>query len=161
MATHLLQREQLVPRPRSEVFAFFADAHNLERITPGFLSFRILTPAPIVLAPGTIIDYRLALFGLPFRWRTLIEAVEPGRRFVDVQLRGPYRSWHHEHLFEDAPGGTLVRDRVTYQLPFGPLGELAHALAVGRQLRTIFDHRRLAIAERLGPAPQALGRVTG
>jgi ligand-binding SRPBCC domain-containing protein len=153
MAVHLLERRQLVPRPRAEVFTFFAEARNLERITPAFLSFRILTPGPIPLAPGTFIDYRLSLFGLPFRWRTLIEAVEPGRRFVDVQLRGPYRRWHHEHRFEDAPGGTLVADRVEYELPLGPLGELAHALAVRHQLAAIFDHRRRAIEALLGAAP--------
>jgi len=153
MATHVLEREQLVPRPLPEVFAFFAEPRNLERITPGFLSFRILTPGPIPLAPGTTIDYRLALLGLPFRWRTLIEEVEPGLRFVDVQLRGPYRRWRHEHLFEEVPGGTRVRDRVEYELPLGPLGELAHWIAVRRQLRSIFDHRRFAIAELLGRGP--------
>ena len=148
---HVLERAQLVPRPRREVFAFFADAHNLERITPSTLRFRILTPDPIALGAGTCIDYRLSLLGVPFRWRTLIEAYEPEVRFVDVQLRGPYRSWRHTHAFEDAPGGTLMRDRVEYELPLGPLGALAHGLLVRRQLRAIFDHRRDAIA-RLFPA---------
>jgi ligand-binding SRPBCC domain-containing protein len=151
---HLLERSQLVPRPRAEVFAFFADARNLEKLTPGFLRFEILTPAPIEMRPGTLIDYRLSLFGVGFRWRTEIEAFEPGVRFVDVQLRGPYRRWHHTHTFEDAPGGTLMRDRVEYQLPLGPLGGLAHAVVVRRQLRVIFDHRREVIA-RLFPAASA------
>jgi ligand-binding SRPBCC domain-containing protein len=155
MTTHLLDRTQLVPRPRAEVFAFFADAHNLERITPPTLRFRILTAAPIALGAGTLIDYRLSLFGVPFRWRTRIEAYEPQVRFVDVQLRGPYRRWHHTHTFEDAPGGTLMRDRVEYQLPLGPLGGLAHALLVRRQLRAIFDHRREAIARLFPEAPSA------
>ncbi len=154
MKGHLLQRSQLIPRPRHEVFAFFADAHNLERITPPSLRFRILTPGPIPMRAGTLIDYRLSLFGVPFGWRTLIEAFEPGVRFVDTQLAGPYRRWHHTHLFEDAPGGTLMHDRVEYELPLGPLGDLAHALLVRRQLHAIFDHRREVIG-RLFPAAAA------
>ena len=154
MPCHVLERVQLVPRPRREVFAFFADAHNLERITPPTLRFRILTPDPIELRAGALIDYRLSLFGVPFGWRTLIEVFEPDVRFVDVQLAGPYRRWHHTHLFEDAPGGTLMRDRVEYQLPLGPLGDLAHAVLVRRQLAAIFDHRREVIA-RLFPADAA------
>jgi ligand-binding SRPBCC domain-containing protein len=151
--THLLEQAQLVARPREEVFTFFADARNLEAITPPSLRFRILTPTPVLMAPGTLIDYRLSLSGVPFRWRTCIEAFEPGRRFVDVQLRGPYRRWRHVHEFEDAPGGTLVRDRIEYQLPFGPLGELAHVLFVARQLRAIFQHRRGRIEALLAAPP--------
>ena len=154
MGLHLLERQQLVGRPRAEVFAFFADAHNLERLTPPFLRFEILTPAPIPMRPGTLIDYRLSLFGVPFRWRTEIEAFEPGVRFVDVQLRGPYRRWHHTHTFADAPGGTLVGDRVEYALPLGPLGEVARALLVRRQLDAIFEYRRRVIGE-LFAAPAA------
>jgi ligand-binding SRPBCC domain-containing protein len=150
MAVHLLERTQLVPRPRAEVFAFFADPWNLERITPAFLRFRILTPPPLEVKAGALIDYRLSLFGLPFGWRTVIEAWEPGVRFVDRQLRGPYRRWHHSHLFEDAPGGTRMTDRVEFELPLGPLGELARVLLVDRQLAAIFDHRRQAIGRLLG-----------
>jgi ligand-binding SRPBCC domain-containing protein len=150
---HLLEQKQLVPRSRAEVFAFFADAGNLERLTPSFLRFQILTPAPIAMRPGALIDYRLSLFGVGFRWRTEIEVYEPGVRFVDVQRRGPYRRWHHTHTFEDAPGGTLIGDRVEYALPLGPLGELAHVLAVRRQLDTIFAYRRRAIERMWGAAP--------
>jgi len=155
MATHLLERTQLIPRPRPEVFAFFADAHNLERITPPTLRFRILSPDPIALEAGALIDYRLSLFGIPFRWRTRIEAFEPEVRFIDLQLRGPYRRWRHTHTFEDAPGGTLMRDRVEYQLPLGPLGGLMHAMLVRRQLGAIFDHRRVVIARLFPAAPTA------
>ena len=150
MTIHRLERTQLVPRPRAEVFAFFADPWNLERITPAFLRFRILTPPPLEVKAGALIDYRLSLFGLPFGWRTVIEAWEPGVRFVDRQLRGPYRRWHHSHLFEDAPGGTRMTDRVEFELPLGPLGELARVLLVDRQLAAIFDHRRQAIGRLLG-----------
>ena len=152
MAVHVLTRIQRIPSPRQEVFAFFADARNLERITPPELRFRILTPAPIMLRAGALIDYRLSLFGVPFPWRTEIEVWEPGVRFVDRQLRGPYRRWHHTHTFEDAPGGTLMTDRVEYQVPLGPLGELARRLFVTRQVEGIFDHRRRVIEALFGRA---------
>lgn len=150
MSAHVLQREQVIPRPVEEVFAFFSDAGNLEAITPGSLRFRILTPIPIAMSEGAIIDYRLSLLGIPFRWKTRIESWEPGRRFVDVQLRGPYRLWRHTHEFVPVEGGTLVRDSVSYELPFGPLGRFAHALMVRRQLDAIFDHRQRRIEELLG-----------
>jgi ligand-binding SRPBCC domain-containing protein len=147
---HVLAREQLVHRPRPEVFAFFADAANLERLTPAQLRFSILTPLPIAMRPGAVIDYRLSLLGVPFRWRTVIEAFEPESRFVDVQAAGPYASWRHLHEFVEVPGGTLVRDRVHYDLPLGALGDLTHALFVRRQLERIFDYRRRAIQQIFG-----------
>jgi ligand-binding SRPBCC domain-containing protein len=150
LATHVLEHRQLVPRPRDQVFAFFADAANLERITPAFLRFRILTPLPVEMRSGALIEYRLRLYGLPLRWQSRIEDWEPGRAFTDAQLRGPYRSWVHRHEFHDAPGGTEVRDRVEYQLPLGPLGALAHALLVRRSVEAIFAHRHRAIAGLLG-----------
>jgi ligand-binding SRPBCC domain-containing protein len=145
---YVLAREQLVRRPRSEVFAFFADAANLERLTPPSLRFSILTPLPIAMRPGAVIQYRLSLFGVPFRWRTVIEAFEPEARFIDVQASGPYAVWRHLHEFVEVRGGTLIRDRVEYALPLGPLGELAHSLFVRRQLEAIFGYRR-GVVERL------------
>lgn len=155
MSSHryVLEREQLVPRPRGEVFAFFEDAANLERITPPFLHFRVLTPAPIAMKPGALIDYRIRLFGVPLKWRTRIEAYEPTARFVDTQLRGPYKLWHHLHEFIDVPGGTMMTDRVEYQLPFGPLGRAAHAVFVRATLERIFDYRRDVIASLYPPRP--------
>jgi len=148
---HLLTREQIVPRPRSEVFAFFADPQNLEQITPSSLRFRITSPPPIEMRTGAVIDYDLSLFGVRFGWRTVIEAFDPPHGFVDVQARGPYRLWRHTHVIEEIPGGgTRIADRVEYELPLGPLGEVAHRLFVGRQLRHIFDYRRDVIAERFG-----------
>jgi ligand-binding SRPBCC domain-containing protein len=139
---HVLEREMRIARPRSEVFAFFADAKNLEALTPDSLHFEILTPHPIAMRAGTLIDYRLRLLGIPFRWRTLIESFEPERQFVDTQLKGPYAYWHHTHTFEDLPdGGTLMHDHVKYALPLGPLGEIARVLFVDRQLAQIFDFR--------------------
>jgi ligand-binding SRPBCC domain-containing protein len=149
----VLERRQIVQSPRHEVFAFFADAGNLERMTPPSLRFAILTPTPIVMAPGATIDYRIKLAGLPFRWRTVIEAFEPDVRFVDIQASGPYRSWRHVHEFTDVPGGTAIRDRVDYALPFGALGVLARALFVRAQLDRIFDHRRAVITQLFGAPP--------
>jgi ligand-binding SRPBCC domain-containing protein len=147
---HLLAREQVVPRPQAEVFAFFADAGNLARITPPSLRFRIKSPLPIEMREGAVIEYDLSVLGLPFGWRTVIERFEPPARFVDVQARGPYRLWRHTHEIEAIPGGTRVVDRVEYELPFGPVGDLVHRLFVARQLRRIFDYRRRVIAEMFG-----------
>jgi ligand-binding SRPBCC domain-containing protein len=104
----LLQRTQFIPLPRREVFAFFADALNLERITPPFLRFQVTTKPPIAMEAGTIIDYRLRLYGVPVRWRSCIEVFDPERSFTDVQVSGPYRSWTHRHDFLEVPGGTEV-----------------------------------------------------
>lgn len=98
------------------------------------------------MAPGALLDYELRLFGVPLRWRALIEAFEPESGFTDVQLVGPYRSWRHSHAFVEVAGGTEMRDVVVYELPFGWLGRLAHALLVRRTLERIFEHRRRAIA---------------
>ena len=158
MATHILEREQLLARPPEAVFAFFGDALNLEAITPPWLGFRVVTPEPIEMAPGTLIEYRLRLHGVPIRWRTTIAVWDPPRRFVDVQLSGPYRMWHHTHDFEPAPGGgTLMRDAVRYALPFGPLGELAHRALVRRDLERIFDFRRDSVVYQMSSGQSHTG----
>jgi len=138
---YLLERFQLVPCPRDDVFAFFAKAANLETLTPAFLNFEILTPQPIAIQQGTLIDYKLRLFRIPFHWHTRIDLFEPPWRFADRQIRGPYRHWYHVHEFQDVPGGTQMRDRVEYALPFGFLGRLMHRLIVRRTLERIFDYR--------------------
>jgi ligand-binding SRPBCC domain-containing protein len=148
MREHLLERTQLVEAPRETVFPFFADALNLESITPPWLNFRVITPGPIEMGVGALIEYRLSLHRVPVRWLTRIEDWQPGRSFVDAQVRGPYRLWHHTHTFEDAPAGTLVRDRVRYALPLGVVGEVAHRAFVARDLHRIFDHRQSEIARR-------------
>jgi ligand-binding SRPBCC domain-containing protein len=144
-----LELEQLVSRSLPEVFEFFSRAENLELITPPWLRFRLLTPTPVEMQAGTTIEYRLHLHGLPLRWISLIEEWEQDRRFVDRQLRGPYRLWRHEHEFIAVAGGTRMRDRVHYALPVGRLGELAGTVVVRRDLRRIFDYRAHAIAELL------------
>lgn len=139
--THRIAREQLVPRPREEVFDFFARAENLEVITPPFLRFRILTPLPISMGVGTRIEYALRLAGLPIRWRTYISEWQPCERFVDEQESGPYAFWRHVHEFEDRGSSTLIRDQVDYRVPFGSLGRLADRLIVARMLHRIFEYR--------------------
>jgi ligand-binding SRPBCC domain-containing protein len=148
---HLLERQQRAPLSIAQTFAFYGDALNLERITPPWLGFEVTTPRPIEMGVGTLIEYRLRLHGVPVRWRTRIEAWEPPYRFVDVQVRGPYSLWEHTHTFEeDGPEATVIRDRVRYSIPFGPLGDLADRLLVRRDLKRIFDYRRDAVVRELG-----------
>lgn len=134
-------------RPVGDVFAFFADAYNLEQITPDFLRFRILRTSDRLVRPGTIIDYRLNLHCIPMRWRTRIEAWVPQEYFIDLQVRGPFRLWHHTHEFLPHHGGTLMRDRVRYQLPLGRPGRMLAAALVQRDLKRIFTFRGLRAAE--------------
>jgi ligand-binding SRPBCC domain-containing protein len=133
-----LTTEMRLPYPRHQVFEFFADAGNLEAITPPWLHFQVLTPQPIAMAPGTLIDYRLRLHGVPLTWRTEIAVWEPPFQFVDQQLRGPYRLWHHRHTFEETDAGTLCRDVVDYAF-FG--GTLIHNWLVRPDLERIFAYR--------------------
>jgi ligand-binding SRPBCC domain-containing protein len=143
---HVLERTQVLPGSPGDVFGFFADARNLEAITPPLLRFEVVTPEPIEMRVGTLIQYRLRLHGVRISWLTSIQAWEPPHRFVDVQVRGPYALWHHTHAFEEHPGGTLMRDTVRYAIGFGLLGELARRAVVRRDLDAIFDFRRTAIA---------------
>jgi ligand-binding SRPBCC domain-containing protein len=139
-----LTSEQWLPRPVSEVFPFFADAGNLDALTPPWLRFEILTPRPIEMKVGARIDYRLRLRCLPVRWQSEITAWQPPHRFVDEQLRGPYRQWIHEHTFTARDGGTLVVDRVRYSV-YG--GQLMNQLFVKKDLQKIFAYRRLRLEE--------------
>jgi ligand-binding SRPBCC domain-containing protein len=146
-----LERSTWVPYPADEVFAFFSEAANLERLTPPSLSFHILTPSPIEMKAGALIDYTIKLGPFPMRWKTLIGAWEPPNRFVDDQLKGPYLRWHHEHTFEARDGGTDIRDRVEYLAPGWILEPLIHALFIAPQLRKIFDFRSEAIQKLFPP----------
>lgn len=145
-----LEQEQWVPQPLDEIFKFFSDAKNLEALTPSWMRFHILTPQPIEIAAGTVIDYRLRWHGIPLRWKTEIITWEPPIRFVDLQLKGPYRLWRHTHRFQTAAGGTRISDSVEYALPFGLLGRLVHAVSVRKNVEEIFEYRRQKICDLFG-----------
>lgn len=154
-----LFRQQRVEAPLEEVFRFFERPENLQRITPPELDFAILTPSPIPMHLGALIDYRIRLGGIPFRWTTYIACYEPPHRFIDVQLRGPYSFWHHTHRFHALePEVTLIEDEVLYLLPAGPIGNLMHRLWIRRQLDRIFDYRRQQIAEIFRSQPESIPR---
>lgn len=149
MAEHILTRTLTLDRPIAEAFESFGDAANLERITPPELGFHIITPQPIDIKQGALIDYQLKLHGIPIKWRTEISVWEPPFRFVDQQLRGPYSQWIHTHTFtEIEPNKTQIDDEVRYRLPLEPLGDIAHFIVAG-QLKYIFDYRQKIVAELL------------
>lgn len=147
---HTLDYELKLPAPRDQVFAFFSDATNLERITPPELKFHIISALPLEIKAGALIDYKLGIFGMSFHWTTLISAWNPPHQFVDTQLKGPYALWEHTHTFEELPdGGTLARDHVVYKLPLSPLGDVAFPL-VKKQLTRIFAYRQEKMVETFG-----------
>jgi hypothetical protein len=150
MRERVFTSKQWVPTPIDVAFPFFADAGNLEAITPPFLHFSILTPRPIPMREGARIEYRLRLHGVPVRWVTRIDLWQPGRAFVDRQLSGPYAKWVHLHTFEACDGGTLLRDEVHYAVPLDPLSRPVRALFVTPTVERIFAYRREAIARVLG-----------
>jgi ligand-binding SRPBCC domain-containing protein len=141
------QAELWLPRPRDEVFAFFSNALNLEKITPPWLQFRVTTPVPIQMQVGTEIDYRIKIRGIPARWRSRITVWDPPNRFIDEQLRGPYRKWIHEHGFTEERGGTTCKDHVQYAPPGGAI---INTLFVERDVRNIFAHRTQRLLEIFG-----------
>ena len=158
MPIHTLDFTQKINAPRATAWAFFSNPANLSRITPPGMSFKTLTPdLPASIHPGLMITYSVKpMLGIPMKWLTEITHVREGDYFVDEQRIGPYSIWHHEHWFEDAaPGQTLMRDKITYVLPLGHLGNLVHPFLVKPQLDNIFAYRRLAVQEIFGPIPAA------
>ena len=150
MADFIVESRMWLPKPRTEVFAFFADPVNVPSVMPPSLRVR-LGAAPPAMAAGAVFDLRLVWLGVPLRWRAFVREYDPPVRFLDVQVRGPYARWEHRHLFLVDGEGTRVEERVVYRLPFGPLGRLAHTVLVGRQLKTLWAYRRQRIGHALGP----------
>jgi ligand-binding SRPBCC domain-containing protein len=142
MKTFRVRKQIWLPQPREKVFGFFSDPQNLDRLTPQWLNFKILTAPPFVMAPGTLLDYRLRLRGIPIRWQSEITTWDPPARFVDKQIKGPYSLWVHEHLFEEKEEGTLVSDNVEYAVAGG---KLVQRLLVAPDLERIFNHRHLML----------------
>jgi ligand-binding SRPBCC domain-containing protein len=146
--THELLSEQWLPQKPDEIFPFFCDENNLEKITPPTLGFHVLGKNTPEISEGTLIDYKINVHGLPMKWQTRIEQWVPNERFVDTQLKGPYQLWHHTHEFIPFAGGTLMRDRVLYRLPLGILGEGAAGWLVSRDVESIFAFRRKTIYDK-------------
>ena len=157
MADYVLERRFWLPRPQAEVFQFFAEPRNLALVQPPGAHLRWLSAPPAALAAGAVLDFRVRVLGWPMRWRVMVREFDPPYRFVDVQLWGPFARWEHRHRFvagardEGEPGiaGTWVKDRLSYGLPFGRLGNVVHALAAGRQITRLFDHRDRRLRELL------------
>ena len=147
MSEYLFEAATTIPASQETVFSFFSDAANLMRMTPPSLGFQILTPVPVSMQEGALIDYKILLRGLPMRWRTRICRWNPPFEFIDEQLKGPYRKWIHHHTFEETDSGrTFMRDRVRFALPFPPFGDIALPF-VRAEVRGIFEFRRKAILE--------------
>ena len=134
----------------ADTWAFFGDAMNLPKITPPWMGFHVLTPAPIDMHTGTLIDYKVKVMGLPVKWRTRIIDWSPPRQFIDLQLRGPYTLWHHQHTFEQVDDGTACTDRVTYKVPAGGIGRLMNRFLIRKQLKEIFEYRSKIIDQTFG-----------
>jgi len=145
-----LVHEQLVPRKLEEVFDFFSRAENLETLTPGFLHFKIVSVSPLPVQKGTLINYKLRVRGLPLRWTSEIREWNPPTQFVDFQTGGPYKLWHHTHRFIAEGNNTRIMDEVLYDLPFGPLGRLAHSVLVKSDVEKIFRYREMKIQALFG-----------
>jgi ligand-binding SRPBCC domain-containing protein len=156
MADYVLERRVWLPRPRPEVFDFFADVRNLPELTPPSTGFSWLAPPPARLEAGGVLDFSVRVLGVRMRWRVMIREFDPPYRFVDAQLWGPFARWEHRHRFLEGPAaaerggalGTWVEDRVTYRMPLGALGRAAHALGAGRRIAALFDYRERRLRER-------------
>jgi ligand-binding SRPBCC domain-containing protein len=156
MADYVMERRVWLPRPRPEVFAFFADPANLALVNPPGSGFAWLAPPPASLAAGAVLDFRVRLGGVPVRWRVFVREFDPPSRFVDAQLWGPFARWEHRHVFVEGPPegpvGTWVEDRVTYRLPGGALGRMAHRLGAGRRIARVFEYRERRLVTLLAGA---------
>tara|TARA_Y100000385_G_C12891620_1_gene550216 strand:- start:104 stop:637 length:534 start_codon:yes stop_codon:yes gene_type:complete len=141
-------KEQFVPSDMETVFDFFSRPENLEKITPSSMGFNIITPKPIEMKDGAIIDYTVKILGVPVRWRTMITSYKKNEYFIDEQLKGPYSYWHHKHTFKEVEGGVLIIDEITYALPIQAFRKIVHPLIIKPQLKQIFDFRFQIIKDK-------------
>jgi ligand-binding SRPBCC domain-containing protein len=148
MKTFWLRTQLWLPQPREKVFEFFSNPQNLDRLTPGWLHFEILSPPPAAMKKGTLLDYRLRIHGIPIRWQSEITHWDPPNGFIDRQTKGPYSLWNHQHLFEDCESGTLVEDKVEYA-PLG--GRIVQTFLVAPDLERIFQYRHQVLEELFNP----------
>ncbi len=147
MSLHVLTCEQFLPYPIDRVFDFFKKPENLDHVTPANLGFKILTPSPIPMAEGTVIDYTIRLYGIPMKWQTVITDYDPPHSFTDTQVKGPYKTWIHTHRFTPKDGGTLMADEVQYEVPLGFLGDIVKAVFVQKEVEKIFAYRKKIIGD--------------
>lgn len=145
MKTYEINTTQFIEKPLETVFNFFSKPENLERITPENLSFKVLTPTPIKMEKGALIDYTIRIVVVPIHWRTYISKYDPPYEFVDEQVKGPYAFWHHTHTFKEVDGGVEINDKVKYAIPMGILGRFMHAVYIKNNLKKIFSHRKAVI----------------
>tara|TARA_Y100000590_G_scaffold287194_1_gene323311 strand:+ start:260 stop:754 length:495 start_codon:yes stop_codon:yes gene_type:complete len=149
MKTFELVKTQIINSSIESVFDFFSKPENLKTITPAKLSFNIITPTPILMGKGTVIDYTIRLFKIPIHWRTLITKYDPPHEFIDEQIKGPYNFWHHTHKFKQVDGGVEISDKVIYSIPMGIIGRFLHFLWIKRDLEKIFSYRKKIIEDLL------------
>ncbi len=147
MKLYTLDSIQFINKPIEDVFEFFSNPDNLSVITPPKLGFKILTPTPIKMSVGRLIDYKIYLMGIPIHWRTLITDFDPPHTFIDQQIKGPYTIWHHTHTFQKVDGGVEIKDRVVYSIPFSILGRILNFLWIRKDLENIFNYRKKVIDE--------------
>ena len=150
MKYYELDVEQFIDQPVEKVFEYFSRPENLEEITPPRLGFTIMTPSPIPMEKGSLIDYTIRILGFPVHWRTLITSFDPPHGFVDEQIKGPYVLWHHRHSFKDKNGGTMIWDTVRYTVPLGIIGRFLNLIWIRKDLKDIFTYRRKFIANKFG-----------
>ena len=150
MKLYTLDSIQFINKPIEDVFEFFSNPDNLSVITPPKLGFKILTPTPIKMSVGRLIDYKIYLMGIPIHWRTLITNFDPPHTFIDQQIKGPYTIWHHTHTFQKVDGGVEIKDRVVYSIPFSILGRILNFLWIRKDLENIFNYRKKVIDELFG-----------
>ena len=158
MKTYWLRKTIWLPQPRAKVFEFFSNPGNLDRLTPAWLNFAIVTPASSKMNQGALLDYRLRIRGIPIRWQSEIAVWEPPRRFVDRQTKGPYSLWIHEHTFDERDNGTLVGDNVEYAVPGG---RIVQQFLVAPDIERIFDYRHKMLDELFNPAKLTPSQQTG